>query len=83
MQACPTGALMPASVLDDAQHGDSTDHDEAVQSICPFCGVGCQVSLKVKDGKVKHVEGVNGPANEGGFASRGGSVLTISTTRTG
>lgn len=71
VQACPTGALMPATVLDDAQHGDSTDHDEAVQSICPFCGVGCQVSLKVKDGKVKHVEGINGPANEGRLCVKG------------
>jgi len=71
VQACPTGALMPATVLDDAQHGDSTDFDTEVQSVCPFCGVGCQVSLKVKDGKVKYVEGVNGPANEGRLCVKG------------
>ncbi|MAU51874.1 MAG: formate dehydrogenase subunit alpha [Roseovarius sp.] len=71
VQACPTGALMPASVLDDAQQGDSADYDDEVRSVCPFCGVGCQVSLKVKDGRVKYVEGVNGPANEGRLCVKG------------
>jgi len=71
VQACPTGALMPATVLDDAQVGDSADFDEEVESICPFCGVGCQISLKVKDGKVKYVEGINGPANEGRLCVKG------------
>ncbi len=71
VQACPTGALMPATVVDEQQHGDSRDFDEAVQSVCPFCGVGCQVSLKLKDGKVKYVEGINGPANEGRLCVKG------------
>ena len=71
VQACPTGALMEATVLDDAQHGDSADYDEEVQSVCPFCGVGCQVSLKVKDGAVKYVDGINGPANEGRLCVKG------------
>ena len=71
VQACPTGALMPATVLDDQQQGDSADFDAEVDSICPFCGVGCQVSLKVKDGKVKYVEGINGPANEGRLCVKG------------
>jgi formate dehydrogenase major subunit len=71
VQACPTGALMPATVVDDAQVGDSADFDSEVDSICPFCGVGCQVSLKVKDGRVKYVEGINGPANEGRLCVKG------------
>jgi formate dehydrogenase major subunit len=71
VQACPTGALMPATVLDDDQLGDSADYDEEVASVCPFCGVGCQVSLKVKDGRVKFVEGINGPANEGRLCVKG------------
>ena len=71
VQACPTGALMPATVVDEAQQGDSKDYDEEVTSVCPFCGVGCQVSLKVKDNKVKFVEGVNGPANEGRLCVKG------------
>ncbi|MDA7964693.1 formate dehydrogenase subunit alpha [Ruegeria sp.] len=71
VQACPTGALMPATVLDDQQKGDSKDYDSETESVCPFCGVGCKVSLKVKDGKVKYVEGINGPANEGRLCVKG------------
>ena len=71
VQACPTGALMPASVVDEHQHGDSADFDSETESVCPFCGVGCKVSLKVKDGKVKYVEGINGPANEGRLCVKG------------
>ncbi len=71
VQACPTGALMPATVLDADQQGDSKDFDRETESVCPFCGVGCKVSLKVKDGKVKYVEGLNGPANEGRLCVKG------------
>ena len=71
VQACPTGALMPSSVVGDDQIGDSKDYDEEVKSVCPFCGVGCQVSLKVKDNKIKFVEGINGPANEGRLCVKG------------
>ncbi|OAN96051.1 formate dehydrogenase subunit alpha [Sulfitobacter geojensis] len=71
VQACPTGALMPSTVVDADQVGDSADFDREVESICPFCGVGCQISLKVKDDKVKYVEGINGPANEGRLCVKG------------
>ena len=71
VQACPTGALMPSSVVDEVQVGDSKDYDKEVKSVCPFCGVGCQVSLKVKDNKIKFVEGINGPANEGRLCVKG------------
>ncbi len=71
VQACPTGALMEASVLDAEQHGDSKDYDEEVESVCPYCGVGCQLSFKIKDGKIKYVDGVNGPANENRLCVKG------------
>ncbi len=71
VQACPTGALVPATVVDAEQVGDRADFDSETTSVCPFCGVGCQVSLKVKDGKVKYVEGINGPANEGRLCVKG------------
>ncbi|MXQ09509.1 formate dehydrogenase subunit alpha [Alphaproteobacteria bacterium GH1-50] len=71
VQACPTGALMPATVTEGAGPGDSADFDEEVKSVCPFCGVGCQVSLKVKDGRVKYVDGIDGPANEGRLCVKG------------
>ena len=71
VQACPTGALMPATVLNDEQVGDSKDYDREVQSVCPYCGVGCQLSFKIKDEKIKYVEGVNGPANENRLCVKG------------
>jgi formate dehydrogenase major subunit len=71
VQACPTGALMPAATLDAKGQGDSRDFDHEVKSLCPFCGVGCQVSIKVKDGRVARVDGINGPANEGRLCVKG------------
>ena len=71
VQACPTGALMPSSLMDGDQVGDRSDYDSEVESVCAFCGVGCQISIKVKDNKVKYVEGINGPANEGRLCVKG------------
>ncbi|WP_281824423.1 formate dehydrogenase subunit alpha [Jannaschia rubra] len=71
VQACPTGALMPATMVDAAQEGDSAAFDREVQSVCPFCGVGCQISLKVRGDRVVKVDGVNGPANEGRLCVKG------------
>ena len=64
VQACPTGALMEASLLDGAERGDSAAFDREVTSVCPYCGVGCQLSFKVRDDRIVAVDGVDGPANE-------------------
>ena len=64
VQACPTGALMPATAIDSQQIGDSKAYDKEVNSVCPYCGVGCQVSFKVRDEKIQWVDGVNGQSNE-------------------
>ena len=71
VQACPTGALMPATVVDETGAGDSADYDREVKSVCPYCGVGCQISFKVKDDKIKYVEGIDGPANENRLCVKG------------
>jgi formate dehydrogenase major subunit len=70
VQACPTGALMPAAQLD-AQGRGTSAVDRVEKSICPFCGVGCQVSVQIKGDKVVAVEGINGPANEGRLCVKG------------
>ena len=64
VQACPTGALMPAMALDAAEAGDSAAYDREVKSVCPYCGVGCQLSFKIRDDRIAWVDGVDGPANE-------------------
>ncbi len=71
VQACPTGALMPSTVLDENECGDSEDFDSEVNSVCPFCGVGCQVSIKVKDGRIRYIDGADGPANENRLCVKG------------
>src|ERR1700729_4331722 len=62
VQACPTGALMPAVMLDENQTR-TVYADKKVDSLCPFCGVGCQVTYEVKDQKVIYAERRDAPAN--------------------
>lgn len=71
VQACPTGALMPATVLNESGNGDSKAFDREVESVCPYCGVGCQLSFKVKDEKIIWVDGIEGPSNENRLCVKG------------
>lgn len=57
VQACPTGALMPA------RDAALAVPDKQVESVCPYCGVGCQLTYNVKDNRILFVEGRDGPAN--------------------
>jgi formate dehydrogenase major subunit len=70
VQACPTGALMPSALLDSNQ---TRVHwaDKKVDSLCPFCGVGCQVTYQVKDDRVIYAEGRDGPANHNRLCVKG------------
>ena len=57
VQACPTGALMPSKDV-----GLSIP-DKKVDSVCPYCGVGCLLTYNVKDNKILYTNGRDGPAN--------------------
>ena len=70
VQACPTGALMPANVLDDAGHL-AVQPDSSVDSLCPFCGVGCQLTYQLRDNRIVRVDGRAGPANENRLCVKG------------
>jgi formate dehydrogenase major subunit len=70
VQACPTGALMPATLLDEA-NVRTVFPDREVHSVCPYCGVGCQITYHIKDNKLTHVTGSNGPANENRLCVKG------------
>ena len=65
VQACPTGALMPA------RDAALPVPDKQVASVCPYCGVGCQLTYNVKDNKILYVEGRDGPANHGRLCVKG------------
>jgi len=70
VQVCPTGALMPSVVLDDQQvHTGKADRH--VHSLCPYCGVGCQMTYHIKDDKIQHVDGRAGPSNENRLCVKG------------
>ena len=71
VQACPTGALMPAALVDEAGRGDSAVADRQIDSVCPFCGVGCQLTYHVKDDRILFVEGRDGPSNENRLCVKG------------
>jgi formate dehydrogenase major subunit len=70
VQACPTGALMPKTLLDDEQKLAITP-DRHVDSVCPYCGVGCQLTFSVKDEAIVAVSGREGPANKGRLCVKG------------
>ncbi|MGH8846474.1 MAG: formate dehydrogenase subunit alpha, partial [Polaromonas sp.] len=65
VQACPTGALMPKTQI------GSQVVDKKVDSVCPFCGVGCLVTYNVKDNKIVSVDGRDGPANHSRLCVKG------------
>lgn len=71
VQACPTGALMPSSIVDLATGRGSKAVDREVASVCPFCGVGCQITYHVKDDEIAFVTGRDGPANENRLCVKG------------
>jgi formate dehydrogenase major subunit len=65
VQACPTGALMPA------RGAGMVLADKTVDSVCPYCGVGCQLTYHVKHNRIVRVEGRDGPANHGRLCVKG------------
>lgn len=65
VQACPTGALMPAREV------GKIAPDKQVDSVCPYCGVGCQLTYNIKDNKILSVEGKDGPANSSRLCVKG------------
>ena len=70
VQACPTGALMEANLLD--ERGVRTGfEDRDVDTLCPYCGVGCQTKVHVKDDKILYVDGRDGPANNNRLCVKG------------
>ena len=65
VQACPTGALMPA------RNVGLVEPDKQVDSVCPYCGVGCLLTFNVKNDHIQYVEGRDGPSNQGRLCVKG------------
>jgi len=72
VQVCPTGALYEKSMMDEAAEKRAVqEFDSKVDSVCPFCGVGCQTTVYTKDDKIVMVDGRDGPANNNRLCVKG------------
>jgi len=67
-QICPVGALANKKSIGKGREWET----EKVRTTCPYCGVGCQLWLHVKDGKIVKVTGVEeGSPNKGRLCVKG------------
>ncbi len=71
VQVCPTGALMEGNLVDTTTQKRVAVEDRSVDTLCPYCGVGCQTTVHVKDDKILYVDGRDGPANENRLCVKG------------
>ncbi len=68
IQVCPVGALFEKKAFGLGSHNDM----ETIRTTCPYCGVGCQQLLHVKDEKIVKVTGVeDGSPNKGRLCVKG------------
>lgn len=68
IQACPTGALTEKL----ARFQGRTWEFRRIRTTCPYCGVGCQIELNIKDNKIIKIYGVNeGSDNKGHLCVKG------------
>jgi len=68
IQACPTGALTEKL----ARFQGRSWEFRKVQTTCPYCGVGCQIELNIKDNRIVKIYGVEGGSdNKGNLCVKG------------
>ena len=70
-KACPTGALTLASLW---EHGAETGRTlKQVDSVCPYCGVGCAITYHVDEqaNRVVFADGRDSPVNQGRLCVKG------------
>ncbi len=66
VDSCPTGALVERSIY------DAGGPQRVVTTICPYCGVGCQLQLEIKGNRIlRVVPDPAGPANQGQACVKG------------
>jgi NADP-reducing hydrogenase subunit HndD len=53
---CPTGALMSVPEYEKRQAGTwDAENETVVSTVCPYCGVGCNLELHVQDNEIVNV----------------------------
>ena len=68
VSACPTGALTNKQITLPVV---ATDQWQSVDSVCPYCGVGCAVTFHAKDNQVVFADGRESPVNHGRLCVKG------------
>ena len=68
VSVCPTGALTSKPITLPIVPRSELN---AVESVCPYCGVGCAVTFFERDNRVVCVEGRESPANHGRLCVKG------------
>ncbi len=69
IQLCPTGAIVEKPNRNILKTGRADKH---VQTICPYCGVGCQIELVVKNNRIVRANGIEGvKPNDGRLCVKG------------
>ena len=69
IQLCPTGAIVEKPNRDILKTARADTH---VKTICPYCGVGCQIELVVNNNRIVRVNGVEGiKPNDGRLCIKG------------
>jgi formate dehydrogenase major subunit len=66
--ACPTGALVNKPLTLPLVPRSQT---KAVESVCPYCGVGCALTYHVKDNHILWAEGRDSPGSDGRLCVKG------------
>ncbi len=70
VQLCPTGALTEKPNRDSLRAGGVPV--SRVRTTCPYCGVGCQLDLSVREGRILRSDGAEGlPPNDGRLCVKG------------
>ncbi|MEK6768998.1 MAG: formate dehydrogenase subunit alpha, partial [Gemmatimonadota bacterium] len=55
VRVCPTGAIHEVLPLERFTQRQIDEPEKVIRSVCPYCGVGCQVDLHVRDNAVFRV----------------------------
>jgi predicted molibdopterin-dependent oxidoreductase YjgC len=67
LQCCPTAAILDKNAVFQGRPWEM----QQVRSTCPYCGVGCQIDLHVKGGRLIKVTGADGVPNIGRLCVKG------------
>jgi predicted molibdopterin-dependent oxidoreductase YjgC len=67
VQSCPVGALLDKNALGQGRAWERTK----VLTTCPYCGVGCQLEVHVKDDRIVKVTGADLEPNNGRLCVKG------------